>query len=146
MMVGMSRRSPSLPRADRLRIAKDLIDMALAEPLEVRQVAAHAGYSRFHFIRAFRAAYGETPGDYLRRRRMERAADLLAVGNLTVREVAELVGFTSLAAFSRRFKTHAGVAPSGYQRRMAERGGPPPIPGYVLMWARRHPLRARAQS
>jgi AraC-like DNA-binding protein len=139
-------RAPSLPRADRLRLAKDMIDMALADPLEVRGVAAYAGYSRFHFIRAFRAAYGETPGDYLRRRRMERAADLLAAGNLTVREVAELVGFTSLAAFSRRFKAHAGVAPSVHQRRMAERGGPPPIPGYVLMWARRHPARPRAQS
>jgi AraC-like DNA-binding protein len=52
----------------------------------------HVGYSPFHFIRAFRAAYGETPAQDLRRRRIERARDLLGAANLTVREVAELVG------------------------------------------------------
>lgn len=145
-MVAVSSPFRSLPHADRLRVAKDLIDRSLADPLDVRRVAAHAGYSRFHFIRAFRAAYGETPGEYLRRRRMERAADLLGAGNLTVREVAELVGFTSLAAFSRRFKAHAGVAPTAYRQRVTDRGGPPPMPGYVLMWSRRHPTRSRAQS
>lgn len=123
----------------RLRSTRDLIDRALGEPLDVRRLAAHAGYSRFHFIRAFRAAYGETPAQYLGRRRIERAQELLPLANLTVREVAELVGFTSLAAFSGRFKARVGVAPTEYRRRMVERGGPPPVPGYVLMWARRHP-------
>jgi transcriptional regulator GlxA family with amidase domain len=135
-----------VPQVERLRSAKDLIDRTFWEPLDVRRLAAHAGYSRFHFIRAFRAAYGETPARYVARRRMEHARDLLPLANLTVREVAELVGFTSLAAFSRRFKAHAGVAPSEYRRRMVERGGPPPIPGYVLTWARRHPSPPRAQS
>jgi AraC-like DNA-binding protein len=130
----------------RLRGARDLIDRALGEPLDVGWLAAQAGYSRFHFIRAFRAAYGETPAQYLARRRIERACDLLPLANLTVREVAELVGFTSLAAFSKRFKARVGVAPSEYRRRMVERGGPPPVPGYVLMWARRHPAQRRAQS
>jgi AraC-like DNA-binding protein len=130
----------------RLRSTRDLIDRALGEPLEVRRLAAHAGYSRFHFIRAFRAAYGETPAQYLARRRIEHARELLPLANLTVREVAELVGFTSLAAFSTRFKARMGVAPSEYRRRMVERGGPPPVPGYVLMWARRHPAPPRAQS
>jgi transcriptional regulator GlxA family with amidase domain len=129
-----------------LRGTKDLMDRALGEPLDVRWLAAHAGYSRFHFIRAFRAAYGETPAQYLGRRRIERACDLLPLANLTVREVAELVGFTSLAAFSTRFKANVGDSPSEYRRRMVERGGPPPVPGYVLLWARRHPARPRAQS
>jgi AraC-like DNA-binding protein len=129
----------------RLRSTKDLIDRRSGEPLDVRRLAAYAGYSRYHFIRAFRNAYGETPAQYLVRRRIEHACDLLALANLTVREVAELVGFTSLAAFSTRFKARVGVAPSEYRRRMVERGGPPPVPGYVLMWARRHPDRPTAQ-
>lgn len=131
---------------ERLRSTRDLVDRALGEPLDVGWLAAQAGYSRFHFIRMFRRAYGETPAQYLGRRRIERACDLLPLGNLTVREVAELVGFTSLAAFSTRFKARVGVAPSEYRRRMVERGGPPPVPGYVLMWARRHPPPPRAQS
>jgi AraC-like DNA-binding protein len=130
----------------RLRSTRDLIDRALGEPLDVAWLAEHAGYSRFHFIRAFRIAFGETPAQYLGRRRIERARDLLPLANLTVREVAELVGFTSLAAFSTRFKARVGVAPSEYRRRMVARGGPPPVPGYVLMWARRNPAPPRAQS
>jgi AraC-like DNA-binding protein len=97
----------------RLRSTRDLIDRALSEPLDVRRRAAHAGYSRFHFIRAFRAAYGETPAQYLGRRRIERSQELLALANLTVREVGELVGFTSLAAFSGRFK--ARVTDDGFR-------------------------------
>jgi AraC-like DNA-binding protein len=130
----------------RLRSTRDLIDGLLGEPLDMRRLAAHAGYSRFHFIRVFRAAYGETPAQYVGRRRIERARELLPLANLTIREVAELVGFTSAAAFSKRFKVEVGVAPTEFRRRMVERGGPPPVPGYVLMWARRHPAQPRAQS
>lgn len=133
-------------RLVRLRGARDLIDGSLAEPLDTRRLAAYAGYSRFHFIRAFHAAYGETPGEYLGRRRIERARELLSLANLTIRDVAELVGFTSAAAFSTRFKARVGVAPTEFRRRMVLRGGPPPVPGYVLMWARSHPVRPRAQS
>jgi len=45
-----------------LRQARDRIDRDYAEPIGIPQLAAGAGYSREHFIRAFRAAYGETPG------------------------------------------------------------------------------------
>jgi AraC-like DNA-binding protein len=142
----MRRQEARVAQLARLRSTKDLIDRALGEPLDVRRLAAHAGYSRFYFIRAFRKAYGETPAQYLARRRIERACDLLAVANLTVREVAELVGFTNLGAFSSRFKKRVGVAPSEYRRRTIARGGPPDVPGYVLLWARRHPTGPRAQS
>ena len=53
---------PTLPH---LRVAKDLMDRHYAEPLSLDQVARQAGYSRFHFLRAFREAYGETPRAYL---------------------------------------------------------------------------------
>lgn len=135
-----------MARLARLRGTKDLIDRALGEPLSVGCLAAHAGYSRYYFIRAFRTAYGETPAEYLGRRRIERACDLLPLANLTVREVAELVGFTSLGAFSTRFKARVGVSPSEYREQIVARGGPPPVPGYVVLWARRHPTRPSAQS
>jgi transcriptional regulator GlxA family with amidase domain len=127
----------------RLRSSKDLVDRRLGEQLDIRRLAAHAGYSPFHFIRAFRAAYGETPAQYLRRRRIERARDLLGAANLTVGEVAELVGFTNLGAFSSRFKQQVGLPPSEYRRRTVARGGVPPVPGYVVLWARRHTAQER---
>jgi AraC-like DNA-binding protein len=118
-----------------LRRAKDLMDRDWAHPLDLTAVAARAGYSRYHFVRRFAAAYGETPGQYLCRRRIERAQDLLRSANLTVTEICMLVGFSSLGTFSRRFKQQAGVTPTEF-RRQAHTGGPAPIPGcFVLFWA-----------
>jgi len=129
-----------------LRRARDLIDRSYAEPLDLDALAAEAGFSRYHFAREFRATYGESPGAYLSRRRVERAKDLLSSANLTVTEICMVVGFTSLGSFSRRFTELVGCAPSEYRRRMVERGGPPPIPGcFVMSWARPRPAIADKQ-
>lgn len=123
-----------------LRRARDLMDACYAEPLDLVAMAAAAGFSRYHFAREFRAAFGETPGGYLSRRRVERAKDLLAAANLTVTEVCMVVGFSSLGSFSRRFAELVGCSPSVYRRRMVARGGPPPIPGcFVMAWSRPAP-------
>lgn len=119
-----------------LRRAHDLIDRRYAEALDLDAIADAAGYSRYHFARAFRTTYGESPGRYLSRRRVERAQELLRSANLTVTEVCHLVGFSSLGSFSSRFSELVGVSPSRFQEE-AHRNGPPPIPGcYVLMWGR----------
>ena len=118
-----------------LRRARDRIDRDYAEQIDIPALAAGAGYSREHFIRAFRAAYGETPGRYRTRRRVERARELLRSANLTVTEICHLVGFTSLGTFSARFAELTGMSPTAYRKQAAERGGPAPIPGcYALMW------------
>ena len=67
----------SAERIASLRGARDLMDRRFAEPLDLDQMAAHVGFSKFHFARAFKEAYGETPANYLTRRRVERAKDLL---------------------------------------------------------------------
>jgi AraC-like DNA-binding protein len=118
-----------------LRRARDLIDRAYAEPIDLTTMASEAGYSRFHFIRAFSAVYGETPGQYLTRRRIERAKTLLRTANLSVTEVSLLVGFESLGSFSSRFRQLVGQSPAAYRAAVVESGGPPPIPGcVVMMW------------
>jgi len=131
-----------------LRSARDLIDRDFATAVDVRALAATAGYSRYHFIRSFRAAYGATPGDYLSRRRIERACELLRTANLTVTEVCVLVGFSSLGSFSSRFSELTGCSPSEYQRRAIRRGGAPSVPGcIVLMWGAPHTtMRNRGEA
>jgi AraC-like DNA-binding protein len=120
-----------------LRRARDLIDLRYAEPLDLAMLAREAGYSKFHFARAFAAAYGETPRAYLTRRRLERAKALLRIANLTVTEICFLVGFESLGSFSSLFRRVVGQSPSAYRLESARQGGPPPIPGcMVLMWTR----------
>ena len=118
-----------------LRRARDRIDRDYAEQLDIAVLAGEAGYSLGQFIRAFDAAYGETPGRYRTRRRVERACDLLRSVNLTVTEVCMTVGFSSLGTFSRRFTELVGRSPSEYQREAAQLGGPAPIPGcFALMF------------
>jgi AraC-like DNA-binding protein len=120
--------------------ARDLIDRQYATALDLDALARTAGYSRYHFAHAFAAAYGEPPRTYLARRRVERAKSLLRVANLSVTEVCFMVGFESLGSFSALFKRLVGQSPSEYQAAAARAGGPPSIPGcVVLMWTRPHP-------
>ena len=129
-----------------LRRARDLIDRDYAEPLDLDVMAREAGYSRFHFARAFAAAYDETPRAYLTRRRIERAKTLLRTANLSVTEICFLVGFASLGSFSARFRALVGQSPTGYRDDAVARTGTPPIPGcMVLMWTRPHPDREQSR-
>ena len=116
-----------------LRRARDLIDRDYAEPLDLDQLAAAAGVSKYHFLRCFSATYGTTPAAALTERRIERAQDLLRATNLTVTEVCMLVGYSSLGSFSSTFRRLVGITPSAYQAEFAATGVPP-IPGcFVFM-------------
>lgn len=118
-----------------MRIARDRMDRDWSEPIDLADVAASAGYSRFHFIRLFLQCYGETPGQYLSRRRIERAKELLRTANLTVTEICMLVGFTSLGSFSARFKQLTGLTPSAFRAKESAKSAAH-IPGcFVLYWA-----------
>jgi AraC-like DNA-binding protein len=128
-----------------LRRARDLIDRCYSTPLDLDAMASEAAYSKYHFARAFAAAYGETPRAYLSRRRIERAKDLLRTANLDVTEICLMVGFESLGSFSSLFKRLVGRSPSAYRAEAARSGGPPPIPGcVVMMWTRPHPATAQS--
>jgi AraC-like DNA-binding protein len=140
-----ARRAPDIALLAALRRARDAIDRDYPEPLDLGVLATHAGYSRFHFARAFAAAYGEPPRAYLTRRRIERAKDLLRAANLTVTEVCLLVGFESLGSFSTRFRRLVGQSPAEYRAAAIAIGGAPRIPGcHLLMWTRPHADRNSA--
>ena len=70
-------RTDPVPAYVHLLRAKDLIDRAYGEPLDIPVLARVAVASPKHFIRSFRRAFGETPHRYLLRRRIERAKELL---------------------------------------------------------------------
>jgi AraC-like DNA-binding protein len=99
----------------RLLRARDAMDRAYAEPLDIPAVAAVAHVSEAHFIRSFRAVFGETPHRYLQRRRVERSMFLLRETNRSVTDICLDVGFTSLGTFSRTFREIVGETPSGYR-------------------------------
>ena len=99
-----------------LRRARDLIDREYARPLDVPTMAAGALMSPAHFSRQFKAAYSETPYNYLMTRRIERAMALLRAGS-NVTDACMEVGCTSLGSFSSRFTEIVGMTPSEYRAR-----------------------------
>ena len=108
------------PRVDdnrRLLRARDLIDRCYADALDVEALARSAHLSRAHFIRSFRAAFGETPHRYLQRRRIERAMTLLRETDRPITEICLDVGFVSLGSFSTTFAEIVGCSPSAYRQR-----------------------------
>jgi len=100
----------------RLLRARDAMDRAYSEPLNIRSVAAVAHVSEAHFIRTFRSVFGETPHRYLQRRRVERSMFLLRETDRSVTDICFDVGFTSLGTFSRMFREIVGEPPSVYRQ------------------------------
>lgn len=109
----VSRETEDLNR--RLLRARDAMDRAYPEPLDVTAIASVAHVSAAHFIRCFRAAFGETPHRYLQRRRVERAMFLFRETDRSVTDVCLDVGFGSLGTFSRTFREVVGETPSAYR-------------------------------
>ena len=111
----------------RLLRARDAMDRAYAEPLDVAALARIAGFSEAHFIRAFRATFGETPHRYLQRRRVERSMFLLRESDRSVTDICLDVGFTSLGTFSRTFRAIVGQSPLAFRRSSAPVSGAIPV-------------------
>ena len=117
----------------RLLRARDAMDRDYALPLDLPKLAGVALVSEAHFIRTFKATFGETPHRYLQRRRIERAMYLLRTTDRSVTDICMEVGFTSLGTFSRTFRDIVGEPPSEFR----ERGPMPNVPScYVKAWTR----------
>ena len=101
------------------------IDRNYARPLTVDRLAKLAGLSTYYFIRAFRAHAGQTPHQYLRACRIERARELLVTTPLPVTDICDAVGFQSLGSFSSLFRKLTGETPAAYR---AARRRSVPIP------------------
>ena len=101
----------------RLCHARDLLRDWEDEPLSVAAVARASGLTRFHFIRLFKAVFGETPHQYRSRAQIEKAKHLLILTDLSITDVCMAVGFSSLGSFSALFSRRVGMSPSGFQQR-----------------------------
>jgi len=95
--------------------AMALMHAELATDWTLERLAEEATMSRSAFAQRFKSLAGETPGQYLVRWRMHRAASLLRAGRTAVAEVARAVGYESEAAFARAFKRTVGQTPGAYR-------------------------------
>jgi len=115
-----------------LRHARDMIDWHSERPLDVPTIARAANMSPAHFARRYRQTFGETPYQHLVSRRVERAKALLRNSTTPVSAIALLVGFTTLSAFTARFRELAGVTPTEYRSTAIEAYGVPACMGRYL--------------
>ncbi len=107
---------PWLAAIENERLAR-VIDRILDEPgahHTVESLAEVAAMSRSAFAENFTAAFSRPPMSLVHHIRMQRAAQLLRQGSVTVDEVADRVGFSSRSHFSRAFKKHTGLSPHAY--------------------------------
>jgi len=115
---GGGRRTGGLAPSARRRV-DELIDASLDQSasiaLTLEDLAAEAGLSVHHFIKAFRHTVGVTPHAYALTRRLERAARLLASPGATVADVGHVTGFSSPSHFVFAFRRRMGVTPGGFR-------------------------------
>jgi AraC family transcriptional regulator len=104
-----------------LQRTRDLVEAQLASPLSLADLADAVPLSPYHFSRAFKAATGITPHEFVVRRRIEAAKTLLQRGNLPVGEVARRTGFTDASHLARQFRRRVGTSPARYAAAMSRR-------------------------
>ncbi|MBD8497002.1 helix-turn-helix domain-containing protein [Paenibacillus arenosi] len=88
----------------------------LDEEITSEQLAAHVGYSSYHFTRVFKRATGISPRHYLTALRMESGKKLLLKEPSLMMKVILKIGFRSAGSFHTRFKEHVGVSPKRFHR------------------------------
>jgi AraC family transcriptional regulator len=119
----MTARDSRLEYRRRMHRVVDYIDEHLGDELDLATLADVAHFSPFHFHRLFGALTGETIGDYLRRRRLEVAANrLLSQPHVSVLRIALSIGFVSQEAFARAFKARFGVSATAWRDENSKRG------------------------
>ena len=107
-------------RLVRLSQARDQLRDIGCDALTIDDIARNAAMSRFHFVRQFKAVFGETPIQCRGRARLDRAKHLLLHGQDSVTDICMAVGFSSLGSFSTRFAERYGRAPSLYREHSSE--------------------------
>lgn len=92
----------------------------LNQPLDLETLAGTTGLSKYHFLRAFKEDYGQTPMAAIRERRLKAAYSLLIASNTPVTEIAHKLGFSDHSHLSSAFKSQFGQSPSKLRRSLVK--------------------------
>jgi AraC-like DNA-binding protein len=115
-------RLPAVPQSTRQELyrrvlrGRDFLLSSLSDPIQLKDMAAAACLSPFHFHRSFTRTFGETPHRYLTRHRLQRAAKLLRKAESSVTEACLSAGFDSAASFTNLFRRRYGVPPGKFSK------------------------------
>lgn len=98
------------------RLVEALVDANLQDPPSVAAMAARIGMGMSRFAREFKTSFEASPHQYVQRRRLRRACELLRTTDASLTAIALDTGFASHAHFSTVFRAETGVTPSSYRR------------------------------
>jgi two-component system response regulator YesN len=115
-----SRQSPMLrglraPLCTPIQRAMGLIQQRYWDKFSLGVLARQVGMSKYHLSHRFREVVGVTFRDYLLQVRLEQAKVLLAADDVSISEVAQMVGFGDLPRLDKVFKRYTGLSPSAYR-------------------------------
>lgn len=110
-----------LPDEEWISLVTEYIDRHYEESLTLDALAEMSHGSPYHLHRTFKKVKGVTPVEYVQRRRIERARELLAGTDRAVNEIGPAVGLPSLPYFITLFKKRTGLTPAAYRERHASR-------------------------
>src|SRR5215831_3762972 len=102
----------------RLRRVEELVHAKLEDDLTPSELAESVGLSTAHFSETFRQSTGETPHQFVMRKRIERAKAMLRAAEVRVLDVAVACGFKTQQHFARVFRGHCGASPTEYRRQL----------------------------
>lgn len=100
----------------RLTRARDYLGSCYRSRVTLEDAAREACLSPFHFNRVFARTFGETPHEFVTRRRIDDAKKLLLAGNQSVTDICFDLGYESLGSFSSKFRLLTGLSPAAFRR------------------------------
>ena len=92
------------------------IDLHFKEPLTLDLLAEEAHMNKYYLSHAFKREFGVSPINYMISRRLEESKYLLAETDLSMSQIAQLLGFSSLSYFSQVFRKTQGLSPMEYRQ------------------------------
>lgn len=101
---------------DSIQIAVEYINQHITEDISIDGICTACYLSKYYFCRLFKKKIGLTVMEYVLKTRNSMAKELLADSRLSVTEISESCGFSSISYFSRAFKNETGVTPLQYRR------------------------------
>ena len=122
MEIPVQRPATVRHRTSLFRDAVAIVEAEYGSDLSLDEIARRVASSRRQLQRSYAEIGNTTFREHLTAVRMERAGELLASRGLTVREVAQRVGYRQPAQFAKAFRRHHGVPPSGFRDARRFRG------------------------
>ena len=99
----------------RILLSTDYIHEFYNQSLSLNELAEVSALSKFHFLRLFKIAMGQTPHQFITQVRIEKSKELLINSQQEVKQIADRVGFTDSSSFSRAFYQNVGTYPSQFR-------------------------------